>query len=279
MRPKCLWAAIAAITAGLLLWGCDTTETVYVDGPDLTAPGVPRGVSSITGDEQVTIVWLGSTEEDIRAYIVYRDDELDGDELYEEIEHLNVNGFEDRWSYVDHNVDNSNTYFYAVSAIDYDDNESDLSYEDVFDTPRPEGFNVFIDATAEPSGFDFWNGDNGVRVPSSSNNADIIVTFDEGLGTLFIEAANDGVDLQDFGFTDSMDEVDWSPLDGWTSVGWSEVIEGHSYIIWTADDNYAKMRVFQVEGTSLRFDWAYQADPGNPELKRGVPDSLRVARR
>lgn len=280
MRPKCVWTAAAAIAAGLLLWGCGSKDTVYVDRPDVTAPGVPRGVSSITGDEQVTIVWLGSTEEDIRSYIVYRDENTDSDELYDEIARINVNEFQSQWTYVDYNVQNSDpdhsyVYYYAVSAIDYDDNESELSYEDVFDTPRPEGFNVFIDATSEPSAFDF---SAGVRVPSNSNDADIVVTFDQNLGALFIEAAYEDVDLQDFGFTDSMDDVDWSPLDGWTSVGWSEVIVGHSYIVWTADDNYAKLRVFQVDSTTLRFDWAYQADTGNPELKPVVPDSLRVRR-
>lgn len=269
MNSKCFWTAIAAIGAGLLLWGCETTRTVYVSEPDHLPPGVPRGVTSITGDRQVTITWLGSTEDDLRGYVVYRDDNNDG--YYDEIAEIIVNEFRSRWTYVDRNVQNSRTYSYAVTAFDYDGNESELSYEDVFDTPRPAGFNVFVDATSNNAGFDFSARS---KVSSTSPNADIVFTYDGGLGTVFIEAANPNVDVQDFGFTSSMDDLDWAPQDGWSAVGWCEVILGHTYVIWTGDNRYAKVRVFELGQTTLRFDWAHQEDPGNPELKRGVPDSL-----
>ncbi len=46
----------------------------------------------------------------------------------------------DYWaSFVDRNVSNGTTYYYAVSAVDRDGNESDLSQEAVHDTPRPAG--------------------------------------------------------------------------------------------------------------------------------------------
>lgn len=269
MTPKCFWTAIAAITAGLLMWGCDITETVYVHEPDTTAPGVPRGVASITGDHEVTIVWLGSTEEDLAGYVVYRDDNADGS--FSEIAEIDVNQYRDQWTFIDRNVSNSHTYDYAVSAFDYEGNESDLSYEDVFDTPRPAGYNVYVDATLDQSGFDFSARS---KVSYTSNNADIIFTYDSQLGTLFVEAAHSDDDVQDFGYTASLDDVDWAPEDGWSSVGWSEIILGHSYIIWTGDNRYAKIRVIGMGETWLRFDWAHQEDPGNPELKPVVPDSL-----
>ena len=273
MRPKCLWTAIAAITVGLLMWGCEVTKTVYVSEPDTSAPGVPRGVSSITGDREVTIVWLGSTENDLKGYIVYRDD--DGDGSFDELAEIVMNEYRSQWTFIDRNVSNSRTYDYAVSAYDYDGNESDLSYEDVFDTPRPAGYNVYVDATTDLSGFDFSARS---RVSYTSNYADIIFTYDEQLGALFIEAAHTDDDVQDFGFTESLDDLDWAPEDGWSSVGWCELILGHSYVIWTGDNRYAKIRVIDIGDTWLRFDWAHQEDPGNPELKRGVPDSV-IARR
>lgn len=269
MKPRCLWTAIATITAAMLLWGCENNKTVFVPEPDDTAPGVPRGVASITGDREVTIVWLGSTEDDLAGYVVYRDD--NGDGTFGEIADIDVNQFRDEWVYVDRNVSNSHTYDYAVSAYDYEGNESDLSYEDVFDTPRPAGYNVFVDATADLSGFDFSARS---RVSYTSNNADIIFTYDNQLGNMFVEAAHADDDIQDFGYTSTLDAVDWAPEDGWSSVGWCELILGHSYIIWTGDNRYAKIRVIELGDTWLRFDWAHQEDQGNPELKRGVPDSL-----
>jgi hypothetical protein len=260
------------ILAALVLSGCAINDKVYVDRPDRTAPGVPRGVSSITGDQAVTIVWLGSTEPDMRAYIVYRNDNT-SDNLYNEIGRVFVDGFQSQWSFVDHNVVNGRTYLYAVSAIDNDDNESELSYEDVHDTPRPAGTNVFADATQNLSGYDF---SAEARVPFNSSDADIKFTYDNDLQTLFVESAGTDVDVQDFGFTQSLDDLDWAPQDGWSSVGWCELIVGHAYVVWTGNDHYAKLRVTQVSGTALHFDWAYQIDPGNPELKRAVTDSAIV---
>ena len=118
-------------------------------------------------------------------------------------------------------------------------------------------------------------GGKGCASPAEvANNADIIFTYDDQLGTLFVEAAHTDDDVQDFGYTGSLDEVDWAPEVGWSSVGWSELILGHSYIIWTGDNRYAKIRVIEIGETWLRFDWAHQEDPGNPELKPVVPDSL-----
>lgn len=274
MNSRCLWTGIAVLLAGLLLWGCEDTERVYITEPDLTAPGVPRGVNSLTGDQQVTVYWYGSTEPDLDLYIIYRDDE-DPDDLYEEIGRVHVNEFRSQWSFIDRDVQNSHTYFYAVSAVDYEGNESDLSYEDVFDTPRPEGFNVYVDATADQSG---WNFLRRMKVSRNSPDADIIFDYDEQLETIFIEAADANDDIQDFGYTDDIDEVGWAPEEGWSSVGWCEVILGHTYVVWTDANRYAKVRVFDMGSTWVRFDWAHQEDPGNPELKPVVPDSLKIAR-
>jgi len=269
MRPKCIWTAVAAITAGLLLWGCEVTKTVYVTAPDTTAPGVPRGVSSITGDREVTIVWLGSTEDDLKGYVVYRDDNRDGS--FDELADIVVTEYRSQWTFIDRNVSNSRTYDYAVTAYDYDGNESDLSYEDVFDTPRPAGYNVYVDALSDQSG---WNFLRRMKVSRGSPDADIIFTYDPDLETLFIEAAFADDDVQDFGYTESLDDLDWAPQNGWSSVGWCELILGHTYVIWTDANRYAKVRVIDIGETWLRFDWAHQEDLGNPELKRGVPDSL-----
>ncbi len=263
MSNRHFWPTLLLLIAGIVLLGCD-------DQVDHTPPGVPRGVSSITGDDQVTVVWLGSTEPDLGTYIVYREDP-DPDDLYEEIGRIEVGDFQSEYTFIDDFVHNGETYYYAVSAVDYDGNESDLSYEDVHDTPRPEGRNVRIDATADPSGFYFAGH---ATVPQNSSNADIIFTFDENLNALFIEAANSDVDLQDFGYTDSMDALDWAPQDGWSGVGWSEVILGHTYVVWTGSDHYAKLRITEMGTTTVRFDWAWQSDPGNPELKRAVTDSV-----
>ena len=44
------------------------------------------------------------------------------------------------------------------------------------------------------------------------------------------------------------------------------LIEGHSYIVWTWDNHYAKFRVASVTSDRVIVGWAYQSDEGNPEL-------------
>ena len=276
---RAIGLAITLAVAALLLAGCDESDTVYVYPADTTPPSVPRGVTSVTGDEMVSILWYGSTEEDLAGFRVWRAN-AEGAE-YRVIARIDVDptGPDDPpvdWQYDDTPVTNGHTYFYAVSAFDFDGNESALSYEDVFDTPRPAGYDVLLDAD-EPliAGFDFWPT---ARVPLGNSRADIEVVYYVDLGVLAARAADLSTDIQDFGYTDNLDALGWAPTTGWTSLGWCELIVGHSYAVWTRDNNYAKFRVTARSGRSVLIDWAYQTDTGNPELKRrfATGDTLAV---
>ncbi len=72
------------------------------------------------------------------------------------------------------------------------------------------------------------------------------------------------------GFTDNLDVIDVAPLYGWSLNGWCEVIAGHTYVFWTDDNRYAKVRVTAINQDNVVFDWAYQTVAGNPELKPKV---------
>ena len=152
-----------------------------------------------------------------------------------------------------------------MTAVDQALNESDLSYEDVFDTPRPEGYGV-IAYEVEPSGFEFYTHQ---LKNWDAEYVDIFFDYipDDGV---FWMVATDGTDIQDYGYTESIDEASWAPTEGWSDFGKVEVILGHTYIIWTYDNHFAKVRITGInlgnEG-NVRFDWAYQIDTGNPELK------------
>jgi len=254
----------------LLAWGTafmagcdDCCDDGYIIVEDDTPPAVPRGLYSVTGDGEVYLYWYANQEEDFNFYVVYRSTfELAGP--YTEIATTTSP------EYVDRQVTNGRTYFYAVTAVDDSYNESDLSYEDVFDTPRPEGYGVRVynyNHNPEVSGFCFWPPQ---VVDGDDLDADIWFDYIPEHGVFYINVANDMTDLQDYGYTESIDEVGWSPDEGWSELGYAEVIVGHAYVIWTDDNHYAKIRVTEVipgvEG-SLRFDWAYQIAEGNQELK------------
>jgi hypothetical protein len=80
-------------------------------------------------------------------------------------------------------------------------------------------------------------------------------------------------DIQDAGYASTLDAVDFAPTTGWSPTGTVELIVGHCYIVWTRDDHYAKFRVTDLKPSStgspgrVTFDWAYQVDRGNRELR------------
>ncbi len=268
---KILLIMVLMIGSAFVFSGCE--DDVYVMKPDHTPPSRPKGIYSITADRAVYIFWEENDEKDFAEYRVYRKTDPESNIYY----HLATI---DTSAYIDHNVKNGNTYYYVVTAIDYDGNESDFS-DRVQDTPRPEDFHwTLYDRFYKPSssGFSF----SGPEVLNWDDYyTDIYLEYDTDLETFFLCVANDQTDIQDFGYTKSLDDVDWAPAEGWSKVGWVEVITGHSYIVWTADDNYAKLRISEiVDNTRLTFDWAYQIDPGNQELAPRPSHSdnyLRVA--
>lgn len=239
-----------------------------------TAPFPPQGVGSVTGDGYVVVHWLPNWEsqlgeKDLAGYIVYRS--LNETSDYEEIGRVDV----ETTVFTDRAVKNGATYFYAVSAVDIAGNESELSVESVFDTPRPAGSNVVLEdysIVPQASGFSFIHSN---RVQDFNNGTtDIYFGVDTEVMVPYIYSDNGAI--QDMGWTDSFDEISFSPQEGFTSL-FVEAIEGHTYVFLTPDGHYAKIRVTDVNvdwdevnerlrGARVTFDWAYQLQAGNPEL-------------
>jgi hypothetical protein len=206
----------------------------------------------------VYLFWDANDERDLKEYRVYRKEE--GDTYYERIATVKVN------EYVDWGVRNGHTYLYTVTARDRDGNESDFS-ETAYDTPRPEGYSQIIHDYHRYPGLSGYDLSKFEVTRYDDSDADIYLDYDDYYEVYFLCVTDDATDIQDFGYTDELDDVNYSPSEGWSSIGWVEIILGHSYIIWTRDDHYAKLR---VEGFTysygIVFDWAYQVDEGNQEL-------------
>jgi hypothetical protein len=240
------------LSACLLAGCCDVCE------PDHTPPAVPIGVHSVTGDVEVRLYWYPNRERDFSGYNVYSSYHPQGPYY--------VIGSTRSAYYIDRDVVNGETYYYAISAYDVHGNESELSYEIVFDTPRPEGFNVVLwDYHPFPldAGFNF---SEEMVQPYDLNSTDIYFEIYPISLAPYINIGNVDTDIQDFGYIDHLDEIDYAPENGWSSLGYVEAIEGHGYIVWTWDNHFAKFRIEEIAADYMRMDWAYQVDPGNPEL-------------
>lgn len=246
---------------------------------DTTPPPVPTGVTSTTGDHVVWLEWdpiIGVR--DLDGYAVYRSTD---DYTY----YWQDDVYGGDTEYADYDVVNGHTYYYGVSSFDHAGNESDVSFEYVlvFDTPRPEGFDeVMYTMNADPdySGFDFSAED---VVPYNSLRADFFLEFDDtpGIYTYFITLGTNGSGIQDMGQTESLYDITYAPDGGWSVLDYSEAIEGHTYVIRTADNHYAMIRISDFDSfpdRNMTFDWAYQVDVGNRELKIVVPQRVVVSK-
>uniref|UniRef100_A0A7C4XJA2 Fibronectin type-III domain-containing protein n=1 Tax=candidate division WOR-3 bacterium TaxID=2052148 RepID=A0A7C4XJA2_UNCW3 len=225
---------------------------------DTEPPAVPRGLTSITGDESVMLTWYQNTEPDLAGYRIYRGPAPEGPYIL--IGETNLDYF------LDYGLANGYTYYYAISAFDIHNNESELSYETVFDTPRPEGYNEKLFDYSEYPDFSGWDFSSYKVVPYNYPHCDFYFGYDNQFGSSFLYIQNPGGLIQDMGYTSSFDEIGYAPTDGWSTSGMAEAINGHTYVIWTWDNHFAKIRITSVNSSYVVFDWAYQIDPGNPEL-------------
>jgi hypothetical protein len=250
----------AAFAALLITMGChdNSSRVVALDLP----PHRVDGVYSVTGDQVVTVYWRANQEDDIDHYKIYRNTSATGT--------FTLIGTSTGTSYADHAVVNGSTYFYAVSAVDRAGQESaELSIENVFDTPRPEGFGVTLANDRVNAALSGWDFSAMSRLASTDPAADMYYDADVPGGHYLVFAAS-GTSIQDAGYVALID-VNFAPPTGWSADGVVEAIAGHSYIVLTRAGHYAKFSVVSRDGNGLVMDWAYQIDPGNPELAKRVP--------
>lgn len=249
---------LAAVVA---LSGCD-------DGTrpgDVTPPAAPRGVYSITGDHEVFVSWLDNTEPDVAGYRIYDSPCGELDCPYDPV------GSTSRTSFTVTGLPNGVTRHYAVAAYDRAGNESDLSYDTVFDTPRPEGRDAFLNNSQETLAGAGWDFSAYQSRPADDPLTDMYFGFNGSIDQMFVPDL--GTDIQDAGYASSLDAVDYAPSGGWSPTGTVELIQGHCYVVATRDNHYAKFRVTDLRPagggnpTQVVLDWAYQVDTGNRELR------------
>lgn len=254
------WLLLIAAVAGLS--GCRNETTAP---RDLTPPAAPRGFRSVTGDRTVYLSWLKNTEPDVAGYRIYQAPCASGPGCP-----YTRTGSLSGTSFTVSGLANGVTAYYAVAAYDFAGNEGDLSYETVFDTPRPEGFGARLADYLTSPALAGWDLSVERVRPWDDAATDMFYGYNGSVFQMFVPDYQ--TDIQDAGYASSLDAVDFAPNGGWSPTGSVELIPGHCYVVWTRDDHYAKFRVsrFITPGSgppTVEFDWAYQVATGNPELR------------
>lgn len=258
---KIIYPSLIAILAFTLI-SCDIHDPFYQI--DNQAPSPPTGIKVINGDNRVDVTWKHNYENDLAGYNIYYSYSYNG--KYTLIGSSSGNYF------VDYGANNGVTYYYAVTAYDYNGNESELSYDVIYSTPRPEGFNQSIfDYLRFPQNAGYSFSKYKV-VAYNSNDADVF--FENYNGTFYLDVWDD-TDIQDMGLTQDIYDIPYAPLTGWSETKDVLVRVGHTYVIWTWNNHFAKIRVKSITNDRIVFDWAYQLVEGNTQLKPKASGSVR----
>ena len=282
--------------------GAPFLQYYVVTADDLGYESDPSAV--ITVDERLALdrpATLGSTSLDGAVALAWSDNAYAGDpaafshyRVYGARYDLDAGVCETDWSlegttvapeFIVSAITNGVPRCFAVTAVSVEGYESLWSpVKD--DTPRPDARNVVVYARQYQdagSGFRFWqdlDGDGqadanelGLAKSGSSVAADFSVER-TGDGKLWLTPVRGGTTLAIYGAAPSEDltSIDYAPVTGYATSA-AEAVPGWGYVFqMDGGDGFARygaVRVTHVGQDYLILDWAYQTDPGNPELVRG----------
>ena len=247
-------------------------------------PDVPASLTSTTLDGAIALFWTDnsftSDPANFSNYRIYSTSyDLDADLCGSS---WGVEGTTVAPEFVVGALANGVSRCFAVSAVSVDGAESARSLVQ-HDTPRPDTRNVVLFARQvqdAESGFRFWddlNGDGaaqdtevGLVRAGSATNIDFSVERD-GTGALFFDPvrAGTGVEFYSDAPVEDLTSIDMAP-GGTYATTLIEASPGFGYVFEMDGGDgflrYGAVRVTHVGQTFLILDWAYQTDPGNPEL-------------
>ena len=274
------------IPALVLLAACGDDDDV--NGPGVT-PETPSSLSSTSLDEAIALVWSDNpfqADPDIFGnYRVYSTTyDIDNDECGSD---WAVEGTTVAPEFLVGALANGVPRCFSVTAVSVDGLESDRSPVRG-DTPRPDSRNVVLAAaptTPTGSGFRFWDdldGDGGTQAEElglvrSATSPDIDFFVDrDGNGDLFLTPVRSGTGVEYYDESDPVEDLtsidfaqDRSGQGGYRTTA-IEAIPGFGYVFEMDGGDgfvrYGAVRIQHVGTTFLILDWAFQTDPGNPEL-------------
>ena len=253
---KKIFLSLVILSTLLLFQACHINDPYNHNNytPDYTPPSIPTGVQVLNGDNVVDLSWDRNRENDLAGYNIYFSTSYYG--KYTLIGSSTTN------SYTDNGAQNGVLNYYAVTAYDQSGNESELSKDNVYATPRPEGFNQAI------SDYRRFPNTSGYQFSTYSVVHDTLsdVFFENSNGTFYLKVWDDS-DILDAGPTTSIYDIPFAPTSGWSTTKNAIAIIGHTYVIWTWNNHFAKIRVKNITNDRMVFDWAYQLVEGDAQLK------------
>jgi len=256
------------------------SDVVQLLVPEPIAPPIPDGPFVIALDNANYITWGAAARAagDFSHYKIYFDDAGDAFLL----------GETDSEGFLDLLAANGTTYSYFVTSVDSDGHESDGSFV-AEGTPRPdftgEFLYDFLDVP-ESSGFRFAEDESVLPVVDGSDaSRHFRLETDTngwwlvpGPGTLIYPTGFQTTELKcGVGADAGCVDVSVAPASGYVNQD-VNVVTQESYVFQVVGDDgllhYGVIRIDllgfdQNDDALMIFDWAYQIQPGNPNLVEG----------
>ena len=253
------------------------TNTVTVD--ERNRLPAPSGLVSVSLDRAVQLSWPANARQTVgERFAYYRvyftpynldTDECDGARWV-------LEGSTVSEDFLATGLPNGAQRCFAVSAVSVYGHESVWSRSRA-DTQRYDARNVLLfthEVTLAQSGFRFFvpsTATFGAVLPGDRSDLDFRVER-RADGSLWLVPVRSGVRVALYRNTPITDltSIDVAPASGFSS-GAIEAVPGYGYVfeMLLGDGlHYGAVRVTHVARDYVLFDWAYQSDPGNPELKR-----------
>jgi len=244
----------------------------------------PTSIASVSLNGAILLTWSDNAfvnePDGFEAYRVYStafdlDDGLCG-------EQWSLEGTTVAPEFIASALGNGSPVCFGVSAESIEGWES-LWSDAIADTPRPDARNVLVfpfQDDPDLSGFRFFEDLDGDGLVDAAelglirrgDRTDVDFRVDRaGSGVVFLEPVRSGTAIALYS-TDPVDDltsIDVAPVSGYSIVGLSAE-PGFGYVFemdgGDAFPRFGSLRVTHVGAQFIIFDWAYQTDPGNPEL-------------
>ena len=269
------------IPALVLLAGCSDENGT---GPG-SAPDTPASLSSTSLDGAIALTWSDNSYQSdpghFSNYRVYSSSyDLDADLCGSERQ---LEGTTVAPEFIVGALTNGIPRCFEVTAESVDGVESGPSPVRS-DTPRPDARNIVLLPIQEDdaqSGFRFWDdldsdgrtddAELGLVRDGASGDIDFFVDRDIG-GRVYLEPVRLGTGVEYYDDTDPVEDltsIDFAEDRTYRTTG-IEAVPGYGYVFEMDGGDgfkrYGALRVTHVGETFIILDWAFQTDPGNPEL-------------
>lgn len=295
-RRAALATAVGLVLSLAGLTGCGDDDVFTTVNEDELAP--PLGLTSITGNGRVTLMWFTSNfEDDFEGYIVYQaTGDLSTDQsstltsAFTEVDRLEFDTSRDPRSIAIDGLTNGTTYSFAVVAFQDNGDKVSRTSNIIADTPRPDLNTITITSasTNDVTGNDATAGFNlnafsVTQVPNDLagtdytdlNGTDIVhEAFDPGPENDNIRSWLSGMNgggVQDLGYMGNLDGSDVAPEQGYSDSGESVILTvGHVYAVHTGDNRFGKLIVTAIlppPNARVTFNAALQIKAGDPNYK------------